>query len=158
VNSRLGRVDNARFLERFRYIIVASQLLNSHSYLGQTGQQSREASLPAPDAPQLGTLTLTGTAITASLAFALAWMIHWTRGNGNSGSGKGRVAIFLLAMGLLSVISYAYMRRQWLQYLRQQAISELSQFVGSAQKFDSAAIGALTLVQEVELVSRGYRL
>jgi hypothetical protein len=85
-------------------------------------------------------------------------MIHWTRGGGDSASGKGRTAVFLFVVGALGVISYAYMRRQWLQYLRQQALAEISQFVGSAQEFDSAAVGALALVQEVELVSRGYRM
>jgi len=35
---------------------------------------------------------------------------------------------------------------------------EISNFVGIAHDFDMAAAGALTLVQEVELVSRGYRL
>lgn len=136
---------------------MASQLLNTHSYLGQTGHPSRQTTLPAPDAPQHGPLTLTGTAVTASVAFALAWMIHWVRG-GKPGSGLGRIAVLLLVIGGLAVVSYAYVRRQWLQYLRQQTLSEVSHFVGVAQEFDASAAGALTLVQEVELVSRGYRL
>lgn len=156
VNSTLGRADNARFLERFRYIIVASQLLNAHSYFGQANYPSRQLTLPIPDAPQ-EVLTLTGTATTAAVAFALAWMIHWVRG-GKQGTGLGRVAVVLVAVGILAVISYSYIRRQWLQYLRQQTLSEVSHFVGVAQEFDTAASAALTLVQEVELVSRGYRL
>lgn len=156
LNSRLGRADNSRFLERFRYIIVASQLLNTHSYLGQTGQPTRQLTLPVPDAPNVA-LTLRGTASTASIAFASAWMVNWVRG-GKQGNGLGRVIVLLLAIGALAVVAYAYVRRQWLQYLRQQALSEISHFVGVAQQFDTAAAGALTLVQEVELVSRGYRL
>ena len=66
--------------------------------------------------------------------------------------------ISLVALLISVVIIYAYMRRQWLQYLRQQTISEISIFVGIAQEFDHVAAGAMTLVQEVELVSRGYRL
>lgn len=159
VNSRLGRADNARFLERFRYIIVASQLLNTHSFLGQTNHgQSRDASVPAPDAPQLGNVTLAGLAVTASFAFGLAWLIHWTRGGGNSVAGKGRMFIFLAFLVGFTVISYAYMRRQWLQYLRQQSLAEVSEFVAKAQELDTVVAGALTLVQEVELVSRGYRI
>jgi hypothetical protein len=158
VNSRLGRADNARFLERFRYVIVASQLLNTDSFLGHGGHHSRDAQIPAPDAPQLGTITLTGAAVTAAFAFSLAWMIHWTRDTGTSATGMGRMAIFLVIVGLLAVVSYAYMRRQWLQYLRQQTLAEISEFIVKGQEFDAAAGGALALVQEVELVSRGYRM
>ncbi len=50
------------------------------------------------------------------------------------------------------------MRRQWLQYVRQHTLAEISDFVSQAREFDSVAAGALTLVQEVELVSRGYRM
>ncbi|KAH6709658.1 Mysoin-binding motif of peroxisomes-domain-containing protein [Leptodontidium sp. MPI-SDFR-AT-0119] len=158
VNSRLGRADNARFLERFRYIIVASQLLNAHSYLGQAIQgQSRDAVVPTPDAPQIGAISIAGAAVTASVAFALVWLIHWTRGDGTS-TGRGRIAVFLVVIILLSMVSYAYMRRQWLQYLRQQSLAEMSDFSTKAQGLDSVVAGALTLVQEVELVSRGYRI
>jgi hypothetical protein len=68
------------------------------------------------------------------------------------------MAIFLVIVGLLAVVSYAYMRRQWLQYLRQQTLAEISEFIVKGQEFDAAAGGALALVQEVELISRGYRM
>ncbi|TVY59167.1 hypothetical protein LCER1_G000175 [Lachnellula cervina] len=159
VNSRLGRVDNARFLERFRYIIVASQLLNAHSYLGQAGRgQPRDARVSLPDIPQLGALTPAGAIVTASCAFMLVWLINWTRGGKGSSGGKGRLAIFMTVLVLLAVVLYAYMRRHWLQYLRQQSLSEISEFITKAQEFDGAAAGALSLVQEVELVARGYRI
>jgi hypothetical protein len=146
-------------LERFRYLIVASQLLNTHSYLGQAVHgQSRDARYPSSDAPQLGPFTFGGAALTASCAFALAWLVHWTRGGGSSAAGKGRIASFLAVVILLAMVSYAYARRQWLLYLRQQSLAEISEFIDRAQEFDAAVAGALTLVQEVELVSRGYRM
>jgi hypothetical protein len=101
---------------------------------------------------------LAGAGVTAVLAFALAWLIHWTRGDGDFVAGRGRRAVFLAVMGIFIVVGYAYIRRQWLQYLRQQTLVEISEFVGTAHDFDTAAAGALTLVQEVELVSRGYRM
>jgi CHASE3 domain sensor protein len=67
------------------------------------------------------------------------------------------IIVLALLVGF-AVISYAYMRRQWLQYLRQQSLAEVSEFVTKAQEFDTVVAGALTLVQEVELVSRGYRM
>lgn len=146
-------------MERFRYIIVASQLLNTHSFHGTGGHiHSRDAALPSPDAPQFGPITLAGAAVTASGGFTLAWLINWTRGSGNLSAGRWRMAIFLLVITLSAYIAYAYIRRQWLQYLRQQSLAEITDFVAVAQGLDSAAGGALTLVQEVELVSRGYRM
>ena len=68
------------------------------------------------------------------------------------------MVIFLALLVGFAMISYAYMRRQWLQYLRQQSLAVVSEFVAKAQEFDMVVAGALTLVQEVELVSRGYRM
>ncbi|KAK2626056.1 hypothetical protein QTJ16_004318 [Diplocarpon rosae] len=159
VKSRLGRADNAKFLERFRYTIVASQLLNEHSHFGQALHgQSQGTSVPVPDTPQIGTITPVGAAATASIAFAVAWLIDWTRGNGSSSTGKGRVITCLAILVTLATISCAYMRRQWLQYVRKQILAEISDFATKAQGLDSAIAGALTLIQEVELVSRGYRM
>ena len=86
------------------------------------------------------------------------WLINWTRGGGDSAAGKSRLVVALLVLVVLGFCSQAYMRRQWLQYLRQQALAETSEFVSKAQEFDQVAAGAMTLVQEVELVSRGYRM
>jgi hypothetical protein len=159
VNSRLGRADNSRFLEHFRYTIVASQLLNTHSYPGPAGHgQSRNSSVRTSDAPHTGAFTLVGAAVTALFAFALTWLIHWTRGGGSSMAGKGRIVVFLAVVITSIVVGYAYIRRQWLKYLRQQTLGEISEFVAKAHDFDTAAAGALALVQEVELVSRGYRM
>ncbi|RDL34516.1 Uncharacterized protein BP5553_07644 [Venustampulla echinocandica] len=159
LSSRLGRPDNSRFLEHFRYIIVASQLLNPHPYFGQPGhRKSKDATLQPPDVPQLVALTPTGALLTATFAFALAWLIHWARGGRGSAWAKGRIAIFLIILALLAAVLFAYMRRQWLQYLRHQILSRISEFVTKSQELDAAVGGALSLVQEVELVSRGYRI
>ena len=157
VNSRLGRADNAKFLERFRYMVVASQLLNTHSYLGQAGySRSRDVSLPSPEAPQLGAVSLVGVGVTAFFSFALAGLIHWTRSASSPGGSKRRFVLLPFLMVVLAIVSYAYMRRQWLQYLRQQTLAETTEFLAKSQDFDTAVAGTLTLIQEVELVSRGY--
>ncbi|CAG8982936.1 hypothetical protein HYALB_00002954 [Hymenoscyphus albidus] len=158
VNARIGRADNARFLERFRYIIVASQLLSNHTHLGQNQNRSRDAPFPSPEIPQLSTLTTAGAALTVSSALGLAISVNWVLGDGRSSIGIGRAFILFDAVVLLVVVSFTYFRRQWLQYLRQQNLTEISAFVTKGQEFDSAASGALSLIQEVELVSRGYRI
>lgn len=112
----------------------------------------------AADAPQLGAFTLTGAALTASVAFGLVWAIHWARGDSTSSFPLGRVTVVMMILAGLATFAYAYIRRQWLQYLRQQILTETGTFIANAQDLDGATTAAMTLIQEVELVSRGYRM
>lgn len=59
---------------------------------------------------------------------------------------------------IAAVVLYAYSRRQKLVNLRVQAGEGASSVTSNAQNFDAVASAALTLIQEVELVSRGYRM
>lgn len=103
-------------------------------------------------------LSWQGVSITGALAFALVWSLHWARGAANALSGTLRIALIMLVFAIALALSYAFVRRQWLHYLRHQAVDGASQFVSTAQAYDGAATAAITLIQEVELVSRGYRL
>jgi hypothetical protein len=58
----------------------------------------------------------------------------------------------------VAVVAQVYVRQQWLRYLRNQALAEVTMFTSKSQDFDSASSAALSLIQEVELVSRGYRM
>lgn len=156
INSRLGRADNTRFLERFRYIIVASQLLSTHSYLGQAVHTpSRDPNVASRRIQRRGASTLAGALVTVCFVFSLVWLMKWVI---DGRYGMIRMGIALIVLLGLGFIFQAYMRRQWLHYLRQQALLETSEFVAKAQEFDQIAAAAITLVQEVELVSRGYRM
>ncbi|KAF2482271.1 Mysoin-binding motif of peroxisomes-domain-containing protein [Neohortaea acidophila] len=164
-NSRLGRADNTRFLEHFRYTIVASQLLNE--YLDQ-------GALPPPSAPGLGisldgtpdhapanpiaTSSLYGAGLTAAVAFALVYLIHWGRSSHDGGISKSRIVLVLLVFLLIFIAGYAYVRRQWLKFLRWNAVTQVTNLTANWQSFEVSASSALSLIQEVELVSRGYRL
>jgi uncharacterized membrane protein YcjF (UPF0283 family) len=155
----LGRADNTKFLEQFRYIIVASQLLSEHAYPIQGSQLELGKEWTSEvAAPHLGSFTLTGATITTGVAFGIAWTIHWVRRAGSRSSASGRTAIAITIFVVLATLLYAYVRRQWLQYLRQQTLVEISNLVAKAQGLDTATSAAVTLIQEVELVSRGYRM
>ncbi|KAH7123936.1 Mysoin-binding motif of peroxisomes-domain-containing protein [Dendryphion nanum] len=158
VNSRLGRVDNQRFIEHFRYLIVASQLLSQQGGL-------RAAAVPhfvsgersQPQDLTVATISLTGAGLTGSTAFFLVWLIHWSRARA-SGFSKSRFLVVLVAFAAVATSCYAYVRRQWLQYLRHQAVEAVSTLVTNLQAFETSTSSAIALIQEVELVSRGYRL
>lgn len=160
VNSRLGRADNQRFLEHFRYLIVASQLLTEHTGQGGLRPVSLE-NFPSNDqsrAPdfKVAAINLTGAVLTGATAFILVWLVHYSRTR--TGLSKGRLLATLVLFVLVATTSYGYMRRQWLQYLRQQSVQGASILVTNLQAFEASTSAALALVQEVELVSRGYRL
>ena len=157
VNSRLGRADNERVLEQFRYVIVASQLLG-----GQDGM--RTAAMPSfaadgragPHEFKVATISPTGAALTSATAFLLVWLVHWSRRQPSFSI--GRSMLVLLVFAAVATAVYGYMRRQWLQYLRQEAVDGASALVTNLQAFEASTSSALALIQEVELVSRGYRL
>ncbi|KAI9698131.1 MAG: hypothetical protein M1836_004133 [Candelina mexicana] len=162
VNSRVGRVDNARFLEQFRYIIIASQLLNdehvstAHGYNGAF--ENVTDGVQSPGTPRIASHGLMGAMITSAGAFCLVWMLHWALGGKQRQISRDRLVLVLTVFAATGVIFYAYIRRQRLHSLRQQAVDSASSFVDEAQQFDSVASAAITLIQEVELVSRGYKL
>ncbi|KAL5346951.1 hypothetical protein ACLOAV_008094 [Pseudogymnoascus australis] len=159
LNSRLGKADNTKFQERFRYIIVASQLLNDRQYHGQAyGSKSPPRS--SPDAPiaSLKTFSPQGAVVTASVAFGVTWMIRWGSAGRDWISITLRCIIIAAMLVAAAIIGQAYLRRKWLHYLREQNITEATRLVGQTQDLDSAVAAALSLIQEVELVSRGYRL
>jgi hypothetical protein len=157
VNSRLGRADNERFLEHFRYLIVASQLLGEQAGL-------RASFIPAFAADgrsgshefKVATISPTGAALTGATAFVLVWLVHWSRRQPTFS--LGRTSFVLLAFAAAASAVYGYMRRQWLQYLRQEAVDGASALVANLQAFEASTSSALALIQEVELVTRGYRL
>jgi len=157
VNTRLGRADNERFLEQFRYLIVASQLLGEQGGL-------RASAIPNFTANgrsgllefKVVALTPAGATLTGSTAFILVWLVHWSRRE--PGFNLGRAVLVLVAFAAVATAGYTYMRRQWLQYLRQEAIEGASALVTNLQAFEASTASALALIQEVELVSRGYRL
>ena len=69
-----------------------------------------------------------------------------------------KVGLLLVLVPAVGVIFYAFAKRQWLKYLRHQAVEAAGTFIGNAQGFDSAASASVVFIQEVELVSRGYRM
>jgi hypothetical protein len=79
------------------------------------------------------------------------WMVHfhlsWRR--------------FFMLGGIVAAggtVGFIYVRQQWLQRQKDVALAEMTDFVAVSHEYDSAVGAAIALVQEVELVSRGYRL
>lgn len=162
MNSKIARSDNQQFLEQFGYTIVASQLLNEYS----APSYSAATSILRNNTPETESQNVSPTAsfgvhgaiFTAGASFAIVWLLNWTRSAQNTGSGFRRGIAFILFLLAVAAVFYAFAKRQWLKYLRHQAVQSASELVGNAQTFDSAASASIVFIQEVELVSRGYRM
>ncbi|EGS18085.1 uncharacterized protein CTHT_0061000 [Thermochaetoides thermophila DSM 1495] len=100
----------------------------------------------------------TGLFATAAAAVVVAWVVKYLFSGGLAHLTKKRVAISAVILIAVASVSHAYLRQQWLRYLRNQALNEVTIFVSRSQEFDSASSAAISLIQEVELVSRGYRI
>ncbi|KAG6004208.1 hypothetical protein E4U21_001316 [Claviceps maximensis] len=158
VVATIDRADNSKFLERFRYTIIASQLLSGTSILGHRPvAPSIPRPAPGSDGQQFA-LSTEGLLASILAAFAIAVILSWLLGNGSSYVTRKRLAFFLVLLAAAAFLGQIYMRRQWLRYRREQSLAEMMTFVSNSNDFDSASEATLSLVQEVELVSRGYRI
>lgn len=102
--------------------------------------------------------TSSGLLLTSASAFAMAWFIRWLRDTAWASSDGWRISLVTAVVAIVAVVLYAFSRRQRLVNLRMQAVEAASSVTSIAQSFDAVASTALTLIQEVELVSRGYRM
>lgn len=157
LEASIDRADNASFLEQFRYTIVASQLLSGHSILGQHQPAPNLANTPAAPSPRSTTST-EGVLASVLAALALAVILSWGLGSGQPSITRKRFIFLLFLAAAGALLGQVYFRRQWLRYRREQSLTEVASFVSNSYEFDSATSAALSLIQEVELVSRGYRM
>ncbi|RMZ79638.1 hypothetical protein DV737_g3286, partial [Chaetothyriales sp. CBS 132003] len=144
--------SEAPFLERFRYIIVASQLLTHNAE--PRGQKS------ADDATTALPFSLRGAYVIVSLSFSFAWLLSWLRARLKRPAKieSSEAALFVLVAVSLSVCLVVTARRQYLKFVRQSALAAASRLVSESQDFDSSTSAALRYIQEIEVVAKGYDL
>ncbi|KAG6039228.1 hypothetical protein E4U41_003040 [Claviceps citrina] len=158
VVASIDRADNSRFLEQFRYTIIASQLLSGTSILGHRPAAPSIPHDAAGCGSQQSGLSTEGILASILAALAIAVILSWVLGNRPSSVTRKRFAFFMVLLTAATFLGQIYMRRQWLRYRREQSLAEMTTFVSNSNDFDSASEATLSLVQEVELVSRGYRI
>ncbi|CAK4030798.1 hypothetical protein DOTSEDRAFT_75773 [Lecanosticta acicola] len=163
-NSHVGRVDNANFIEHFRYTVVASQLLNEYLDHGAFNPNAHTTTTPGLDGPaDASSASATSTSIygavaTAAVALALVYVIQWARTRRGVSWSKSQIAFVLAVLAVAALVGYQYGRRQWLKSLRRNAVTTASDLTSNWQSFEVSSSSTLSFIQEVELVSKGYRL
>lgn len=161
LNSRIGRTENLLFLERFRYILVASQLLNRQP--NHTSYERRNHPNLSEDATrfsldEIQPSSLYGVIATGVASFAFAWSLNWVRELRKASVSPWKLMIVILVVFLGITAFYRYFRRQRLHNLRGRAVEVAASYVNASRSFDAVASATVALIQEVELVARGYRL
>lgn len=154
--------ENDRFLERYRYLIIASQLLVEQS---RPAPQRRNRSFTETHSdtathhkPDFHNLTLNGALITAAASFVVAWGFHAVRSSTADSilSQLVRVCMMTILVYALFVGLRSYTWRNRSQNLRRGVIEAVSTLVAESHVFDNVTSTALTLMQEIEVVARGY--
>ena len=138
-------------------MIIASQLLDEYQDHVHTSKLAVHALGAGTDqcSTQVYPLGIAGLGITSGTAFFLVLLLHWLR---NTRIRSGRFLMILFCFGAATALSYAYLRRQWLQYLRTQAVNSASALTTNLQAFEQSSAATLSLIQEVELVAKGYKI
>jgi membrane associated rhomboid family serine protease len=103
-------------------------------------------------------LGLRGAVFTTLASFAVVALLHWARSRSRLTWDIRRIFIVVLLLAAVSTSFYIFAKRQWLRDLRHRAIEAASVLTGNAQSLDAATSASVILIQEVELVSRGYRM
>ncbi|KAL9623970.1 MAG: hypothetical protein Q9160_001723 [Pyrenula sp. 1 TL-2023] len=152
-----------RFLDQFRFILVGSQLLtergDSTHHRKKSDQRDPHAATTLTTDPQLP-FSLEGALIAALIPFAIVWALsHLARqiiSQNFDWRDGADVIVPVLALTAVSSHLYAYANRKVRETICRSALTEASRMINAAQGFDSISSTAVTLVSELEVISRGY--
>jgi hypothetical protein len=159
VSSTLGKEDNHRFLEHFRYIIIASQLLADTSVPANHRLSSSLSFTQTLAPPALSPFFGPGGILLAAVvASPILYVLRSIRNGWSESFSWAAISLLCCSIAVVGSLLYAYARRQMLKSLRKQAVTGVTSFVSAMQEYESTSATLLTFIQEVELVSKGYRL
>lgn len=176
VKSTISDAETGEFLERFRYTLVSSDLLDDrghHYYFQQdiSGKGTRcEANIGkaardkrrrrvlfCDDGPWSFLKYQKSWAGGGGCIVVLATLLTWGIRHGRIRHGASNVAVVVIILTIVLFL-YAHSRRRRLRLLRAKAVSHVSQFIANNQEFDVAVGKCVNFIMQVELLSRGYYL
>ena len=160
MSSRIQGRENEEFLEFFRYTIIASNLLGDQVGVKQEPIPAlrRTQSWEELQSVQSQKWSLEGvvivTTVPAMTLLALRWSVRGTTWWGMLL--RWIVALFVMAAAI--AVGLAHVRRQQQKLLRRKAVETANAVITNLQALDASSSAAIMLIQEVEAVSRGFRL
>lgn len=141
-----------QLIERWRYIIVASQLL-----IDEGGSRPN---FNEHETSRVDITTVRGAVVTAAASFLAAWTTHWVRSRKRSFKTITWLDVCTYSVGIVLFAALATLvgRWQYTHYIQRSSVKSLSQFIHDSHSFDSTANNVVRFIQEVEVVARGYEL
>ncbi|KAH8556291.1 hypothetical protein BGW37DRAFT_471852 [Umbelopsis sp. PMI_123] len=153
--TRLPRAAEMAFTEEFKYLIVTSSLLNeSVSVRSKSVARSNE-----PPPSSLSDHTERWNA--AAYGLGILIMIGANRASVNHLPGIRRTLHTTITSSLsmaATFMMYRNMKRQSLRHCHTITLKNLSHLIKQCRALDSRINRILNMIQEIELVSRGYRI
>ncbi|KAK9480731.1 Mysoin-binding motif of peroxisomes-domain-containing protein [Lipomyces japonicus] len=175
LKRKLGHRENTDFLERFRYIIVTSQLLDENISVlaygksnenNDAGYESTTAADPFKkhhkrnfrySEPTKFWVGSGGCIIV--VAVLLSWLLRSGDSNKSSeGNTRCKMLIGLVLTAALLLFFYAHSWRKKLREIRKTALGRVSHFISCNQAFDINISRTIGIVQEIEFIACGYVL
>ena len=141
-----------RTLERFRYLIVASQLLSD--------DPKPRSNLVEQDEAITSTFTVRGAFVSAFLSFFAAWLASSITRRRRTWSEISWLEFCIytsLVVGFTTFLAILA-RRRYIRFVQKACVSALSILVHEAHDVDGTVSSSLRLIQEVEVVARGYNM
>ncbi|KAK4520478.1 Malate dehydrogenase, cytoplasmic [Mucor velutinosus] len=152
----LPRAEETAFEEKFKYLIVTSPLLNETLSVNHHHKHSSNSSkLPSTTELPFQSTRTTKLGVTTNLIATLALLLgaekHFLQP-------KVPVMTIFFSTSASLFFLYRHKRRSSIRQLYQIALSRLQSFNDRSEAFDTKVHRVLITIQEIELVSRGYRL
>ncbi|CAO3634875.1 unnamed protein product [Cunninghamella echinulata] len=160
-------LEEVAFEEKFKYLIVTSPLLSDTLSIHTKQQKYHHTPPPFHTASahtrsgKIGTIaTLSGLFVALGIEKFVPSRIKTVRSihNHNAIVSFTPTITMTLASGVSLYFIYRHLRRSSIRKLYQRALTQLQEVLEYSQLLDSKVHKALLTIQEIELVSRGYRL
>jgi hypothetical protein len=164
IKTGITKGEHERFLEQFRYLIIASQLLveQSRPARGKTNHSLRQVDhvFRTQQKSDSDALTIHGVIATAISSFLIAWAFHWVRSSATQSARTLWMKIFAVLFLIIALVVgfRSYMWRYRSQRLRRDVIDAVSSLISESHTLDGLTSTAVTLIQEIEVVARGYEM
>ncbi|KTW29258.1 hypothetical protein T552_01213 [Pneumocystis carinii B80] len=157
----LSETEKSQFIERFRYIICTSQLLNEN--ISPSLYQPQQTSINDKKSKNILFGIIADDSLYWSISgifiVVLALVTSWKLKSNIYGINRGVGYFFVFIISIIvAVFLYIYHFRIYSKYIQKRAIFFMKRFVDTSQHFDITINKTLSLIQEVELISRGYLL
>jgi len=147
----------SHFFEHFRYVIIASQLLEENTDFGTLRASSASDDKDFGNNRRRGVnnFTFGGAVLTAVLAFLVVSLINWAKSDGLR---HNRLGVLICLCIMFVCVGYLGFRLHRRSHGRNRALQALSKLLDEMQILEIATTTALSVIQDVELVARGYKM